>query len=408
VRLAPNATISIGFQTSDVATYAKVLGVKGVAGGDTKAQVEAIASYINHHGGLAGHPIKVVYYEASTAQQLNDPATGAQAACAKWTQDAHVFAVVDAGIDQQLLACLARAHTPVVNSGVGWGLDGLPAYQYEYAKYPTMFNIAAMTGERYDRLSIQRVVARNFFQGWDTVNGRPGPAPMKLGLGVYDDGSGRADVAVKSAKANLARFGIKVTDVYVFSGDLAQREAAEQAAVVRFRADGITHVMGNVGLPFLATAKSQHYYPRYFYPIALAVIAASAPADELRGSMGESYLPTYDVSTDPGPPTAATNQCIKIMRAAGQPVSFGTDLGGMESECDGFFFLQAALKLGGNELSEAALIRGFNALGSRLESAVTWTTSFGPTLHASALALRDLAFQEGCSCYVYVSKRNYG
>lgn len=405
--VAQNGPISIGFETSDINTYAKTLGIENASSGDTKAQVSAIVDYINHRGGLAGHQIKVVYYEASTAEQLNDPSAVDEAACAAWTQDAHVAAVVDGGQDDDLLSCLAKSGTPLIDAGSQWGLDGIPDYRATYAKYPNFFNVAAMFGETYDRISIARLVARHFFSSWDTFNGGPGTAPMKLGLETYDDGTGRAAEMIRSVSANLARYGIRLTDTFLVSGDLAQRESQQQSAVLRFRADGITHVMGNVGLPFFETAKSQHYYPRYFVPIALEVLASSAPADELNGSFGESFVPAFDVAQDPGPPTVATTLCEKIMKSAGQDPAWGTTLEAMEAECDGFFFLQAALRADGGLLTAPDLQRGFNALGSTVPSAETWTTFFGPNQHASAQVLRDLEFRDSCTCYIYTSTQNY-
>jgi hypothetical protein len=260
-----------------------------------------------------------------------------------------------------------------------------------------------MLGESFYRIGIERLVARHFFQSWDTLAGAPGTAPMKVGILVGDSPDG--NYALRTIDGQLARHGIKHTEVIRTSGDLAQQQSEAQNAVLRFHADGITHVFG-AGLAFMESAEGQHYRPRYFLAIEPSIFAQSAPAAQLQGSMGESYIPTLDSGKDPGPPSAATTLCEKVMQAAGQPPTWGTTLWQMESLCDGFFFLQDAVNTSG-VLSTAGLQQGLNSLGSRIPSAVTWQTYLGPGQHASANALRDLAFDPNCSCYFYVSKQNF-
>ncbi len=402
--------VLIGIASSDVDTYAKTLGLS-VATGDTKAQVNAIVRDINHRGGLLGRQIRLVWYKASTADELNNPQIVDQAACAAWTQDSHVFAVVGPGgvaVDNLLLACLAKANTPLIGVANPWELDGLPIYQGIYETNPNFFNIGAILGETWDRVVMARLVARNFFQSWDTLKGMRGTAPMRLGMILPDTPDG--NYALNSIRGQLARYGIKPWDVVRTSGDLSQRTSQAQSAELQFRTEGITHVFG-ASLPFMTTANGQHYYPRYLIPLTAATYSATAPADELRGSMGESYLPALDVNQaqSPGPPTAATTHCEKLMAAAGETPTYGNTSWVMDSFCDGFYFLQAAISRSGS-LSNRGLQQGLDSLGSTFPSAVTWTTNLGPGHHASVETVRDLEYHSssgGCGCFEYVSKRDF-
>ena len=397
-------TIYLGVADIDVNSYAKTLGINGVATGNIKAQAAAVIGDINKHGGLLGRQIKLVWFNASTAEELNDPQTSHQAACAAWTQDNHVFAVVGpfgTGVDDILLACLARSGTPVVGAANPWGLDTAPFFQPTFDKFPGFVNIGAMLGERFYRVAVNRLVQRGFFQGWNTATGEPGPAPLKLGVVVQDTPNGNLEL--KAIVSNLARYGIKPTDVVKLSGDLSTRSAQGQNAVLRFRGDGITHIINPTGMN---TADAQHYYPRYFIPNEPQLVGANVPASQLKGSMGESYLPAVDVGEQPAKLSAAATQCLNLMRAAGEQPAWGSVDFIMESVCDGFYGLQHAVQQAG-VLSTPGLVAGFDALGARWQAAATWTTFLGRGQHASAQALRDLAYVVSCKCFRYASAQDW-
>jgi hypothetical protein len=397
--------IYLGVPISDATTYAKALGINGIDAGDTMALYKAIVDDINSHGGIAGRHVEIVVHQFSTAQEVNDPATANQEACTDWTQDHHVFAVLNGGyvIEDVLLACLAKADTPLIGAG---GIDAQRIYQPTYTKYPMFFNVGDMLGETYDRISIRRLVARNFFQRWDTSKGAPGSAPMKVGILMHQGPEG--DHALASLEQQLARYGIKPASVVrVRTGSQGSADASN--AQLRFKTLGITHIVSNPGLAFMETAKQQGYYPRYFLPAALQVYASTAPAGQLTGAMAEDYVPAYDVAATeyPGDPTPAAAHCRNIMTKAKQDISSPSVLWAMQFECDEFFFVRAAVDVAGGLSTAAVLARGFDSLGSRAQSAMTWKTSFGPSQHASTQALRDLAWDSSCTCWRFTSKQDH-
>ena len=399
-------TIDIGVPTnSDYSSYVNTLGIKGLDVGDTTAQATAVVDDINRHGGLLGRKIRLVKHDYNTAQELNDPATADQAACADWTQDHHVFAVLSPGgaiYPGDLIECLKQADTPLIMSG---GIDAEWLYRPVYRQYPNFFDVGSMLRDRFDQVAIDRLVARKFFSSWDTLNGGPGTAAVKVGLLATDDAWGQ--MLVNSLTAQLAHHGLSFKDVIRCPAALSAGVACQQNSVLKMSSDGITHVFG-AGLGFIETAESQHYHPRYFIHAEPATFAANAPADEMNGSMAESFVPAMDVaeSQNPGDPSPATTYCKKVMLAAGQQPTYGATLWAMESICDAFYFVRDALAAS-SVLSTDGLRAGFEALGSTVPSALTWTSLFGPGEHANTRGVRDLGFDNGCSCYVYASKTTY-
>ncbi len=403
------STVYIGYGSDDVAGFLKTAGVNVGSTGDIHAQVSAIAKDINRHGGLAGHPISLVEHQFKTAETLNDPNTAAQAACTDWTQDHHVSIVVMPDVlNDLMLKCLHDAHTPVINAGGFANLQLERFYKATYSAYPTFFNVGTMLGDTYDRIAIKRLVARKFFQPWDTVAGAPGTAPMKLGL--LEPNSPGGETALRSIQAQLALYGIKPSVVIRHSTNFGQSNGESSNTVLQFRSAGVTHVIGDMGVILMSTAEGQHYRPRYLIPFFPSIFAANAPAGQLQGSMVEDHLPVVDTDAahDPGDPSPASKYCKRVMAAAGLSYTDRTTLFTMEAECDALFFVKAAIDHVG-DLSAQDLVTGFESLGSSARSAVSFNSFFSPSQHASATMLRDMSFQTpGCTCFYFTSKENYG
>jgi hypothetical protein len=403
-------TVAIGVGTADDYNgVANSFDIKGVGyEGDPKLWMQAVADDLNRHGGLQGRKIVIVKHDYDTVQLLNDPASAHQAACATWTEDHPVFAVLLAGllVDDTLLGCLAKANTPLIQ--VGAGLDYPLHYAKTYVQFPLYFNLAQMVGERYDRVAIGRLVARKFFAPWDTRTGRPGAAatPTKVGLIGFDDRDGAIQLA--NWKKELASHGLRDPSTIQCPRPLTNKISCEQSAVLRFATDGVTHVFG-ADTVFMNNAESQNYHPRYFIAVSARAFAANVSSSQLNGAMGEGYIPSNDVDTSeyPGDPTPATAYCKKVMKAAGQASADPSTLLLQLSVCDEFYFTKAAIDRAG-VLGVSALRAGLEGLGSGEQSALTWTSFLGPREHASAAALRDLVYRSDLSRFTYVSRANYG
>src|SRR5262249_35718946 len=105
----PGAPVEVGFEyATGVTAFASALGISADVG-DGQAQANAVVSWVNAHDGLAGHPIKPVYYALDLTR--TDPYSQfMQEMCSAWTQDHHVvaaFAYVNADFTP-LANCLGK------------------------------------------------------------------------------------------------------------------------------------------------------------------------------------------------------------------------------------------------------------------------------------------------------------
>jgi hypothetical protein len=62
-------------------------GYSGIDIGDTTAQADAIASYVNSHGGLLGRQVKIIFDDVPTIASAENPDQYANQVCAYYAQD---------------------------------------------------------------------------------------------------------------------------------------------------------------------------------------------------------------------------------------------------------------------------------------------------------------------------------
>ena len=177
----------------------------------------------------------------------------------------------------------------------------------------------------------------------------------KVGILTYESPEFRHAID-RAVRPTLRGYGIGSPDVQYLTppqalSDQGSLVSSIQNAVLKFRSNGVTHVMfldGNSSITyfFLKQAKSQEYYPRYgfsslSYP---SFLQANAGADQLAGTVGVGWLPTQDVEFAFLPSNPARSLCEQIQNEAGNKPVAQTDLTFQLSICSTLFTLKHGLE----------------------------------------------------------------
>ena len=383
---ATRGTVKIGFgYPMNLSAVYAAFGANNLTGDDWKSYIGPIVTWMNAHGGLAGRAIVPVYH--GTDAENGTFQSQAESECAAFTQDDHVFAVVGEIIADNQADCYARANTPFLAQ------TAVLVDHTTYDRHPGLVYQPFMISAERQGFWIDNLVAQKYFT-----------AGAKVGLLEMDNGVYHrfADTVIKP---RLAAHGIQLADEYAFTPPDSAASAGglfAQAnnAVLRFRAENITHVIlspsgGEIPFVFMQSAESQGFRPRYALNSleVPAFVTQNAPVAQLTGSVGTGWLPASDlyykeIAHGVNP---AEDLCYAITKRNGDEV---------KRYCDGLFFLAAALQKA-PEFTAAGLRAGAEALGTSYNSPWTFATRFGPGRYDGARQVRPLAFVPACSCYRY-------
>jgi hypothetical protein len=359
---------------------------------DEKKQHQPLIDYINAHGGIAGRKVLIDYYTVD-ATSNQDFATFAQAVCTHFTQDVKVFAVIWAGDDTA--PCLADAGVPLlISSPSSAAYYGTKTYDALGGYYLSINNIAF---PRYMRGMAEGLVR----MGWFPKGAKVGIAYM----GIPTEVNGIENFL----KPTLRRLGVNIVDTEKFpelqrQSDYSQTVAQAQGAALRFKSEGITHVIvpDTQGTTFMDAAQNNDYHPLYATTSYIGpVTTAPYVPEQLPGAVGFGFVPLLDVLPvdQGGPVSPAEPLCRKLMQQGGGDtgdVSWQI----MRFHCDGYFILRDALA-GVKTPNAAALTAGIEALGTRFQSSVVPGTRFAPGHYDGAMTIRPFKFIESCTCFRY-------
>jgi hypothetical protein len=399
-------TINIGIQVQNTQTSNSAgSGVTGQNSlfGDDEAGANAIVAYINAHGGIAGRKIVPVFGLFSLTSNW---ASQYQAACATFTQDNHVFAV--AGLHapspgwQTLASCLAAHKTMFI-------VDPLDlTMQSDYnADAPYLYGPGSLSGNRLGPAYVDGLVKANYFG-----------KGAKIGVFSLDEPSNVYTIKHSLVPA-LAAHGLKIADTFYAGAttsisSISQDAAQAQDAALKFKAEGINHVMfldSTVAGPllFLPAARSEQYYPRYAMTTmdggaeGAKTVAWTGSNQQLQGAIVVGWNPQWDISTVPAPAYNASQAlCDSIITQAG--VSGGQQKAPyFRNVCNYLFFLKT-LAGRAKTMTAAGLRTAANGLGANYPSGVTFTYSLGPGRYNGVSSVRLSKFTAGCECFQYTGQ----
>ena len=383
-------TVAIGIRyPNDSSALITGVGFTGINPGDSKAMAQAVVDDINARGGIAGRRIAPLYYPfdvtASTAPGGSD--SEQQKACAAFTEDNSVFAVVSPIVSGEVLqTCLAKKGVVFVDENWNYFETDMSAAGYWDPGYPNpLRSIPAL---------VDRLVATGFF------------APVaKIGV-VYQDLPNRRTVLEQALRPALARHGLKIDGTVAWT---AQGADALAAGVLQFRAAGISHVFdldpgGLETFGWMTAAESQSYRPKYAidtrnYPF---LQQGQSPPAQLANARGIGWIPSADVGVQPAADQSPLDRrCLGIVAKAGQDMSDATNVRVAMAYCDTLEFLKRAAGDASVSLTLATVKAGGEALGDRYIPTGTFSAFFGPHRHDGASTARDLVFDSTCTCFRY-------
>lgn len=377
-------------------------GANNVDPGDSAAQAAAVAKAINARGGILGRTVVLVVKDVQTLPTATDPTGTGQTVCTYFSQDHPVIAVwnINTQIDQvpTLRNCLAHARIPLFSTAARAVTDPELA-----ALTPYYYQTIMVSWDALAPVLMTRLQAQGWFGKWDARLGRPGTAPVVVGILV--DGTPEGTHVGQVLKAAVAKAGHGNAVVFQYS----EASQGQSASVQKFSGSGVTHVIvTDVELTaFQTSAATQGYKPRYGItsyndPYSNLEASGLTPAGANNGAMGVGWAPNLDVSdaNDPGR-TAGGKACDALMAKGGQSFS-NKRLAHLyaSSLCDTFTLLAEGARAGGG-LTGDALRRGIAQIAPGFSPANGFTAALGQGRPYVQGSVRDLSWGSACSCFTY-------
>ncbi|MFY9586212.1 MAG: hypothetical protein WAT66_02015, partial [Actinomycetota bacterium] len=236
------------------------LGAAGQSAADYRDIYGALIEEINKAGGIAGRKVVPVYasFDVTSSQTIDQQA---QTACAVWTQDHKVFAILAGAQGGVIQECNERAHSVNILAGG----DSVPD---TFRRYPHYVEAAGMNLIRQGSVTVKGLATGGYFD-----------KGARLGIVTWDSSNYRQTLTqgyVPQLRAVGVTMATQPAYIHVpqsFS-DLGGMNQDVNSAVLRFADQGITHVIiidgaagvcagACLGYEFLNQAKSQSFKPRY-------------------------------------------------------------------------------------------------------------------------------------------------
>lgn len=367
-----------------------------VDGGDA---IKYLVNTLNSQGGLNGRRIDPVY--SVIDPMSGDYETQAQGACANFTQDHKVAAVLSfvANYYSPTYApCIEKAGIPNMTTAIG-GVD-----EQELSKFKTLFSVLAPTINRRFTALINGLTADGFLT-----------KKNKIGVIVEDcPQNNRAYAATVAPKLNATGIPYVKRVINCANGfaDAAAIIGAFGNSVLPFKAAGVDRVMFVSGFEQLGAgtfekqAKSQSYSPSYALTStsSVGVNDMNMPAGSLPRVEAVGWSSIRDVNTLQND-SSAQQRCRTLWK--GYPkANERVNRKDVEMICEGFFSLEAGLKKSNGVSVASTLLAAFGSLGT---SYVSPTLLQGKTLvsssHRDYVTLFAITkYNTGCACFKYATK----
>jgi hypothetical protein len=393
----PRRPLSVGIVLTGTGNAAAF----GVSLGNTLSEKDvdqAVIDGINKEGGIAGRKVVPVYANTDTGSPNWE--TDFAAACATFTQDHHVVAVLGYVFNyfQSFESCLAQHGITHLNTGFN-----IPD-RTELSHYPLHLAVDTPTIDRRGMLKLDGGVAT-------------GVLTKTSKLGVLTDTCPGTERSLASTFLPTAkRLGITVAKTVTINcangnADSGSAVGAVQNAVLQFAAAGVDRVIfhavseGPPLLLFALAADSQGYRPTYLVTSManLDALKGYFPAGQRKNVHGYGWMANQDVPPNAYPtPNAAQKRCLGYLMAKGLKPTAGPDYAYAYNFCEAIFTYQRAVERTGGLSTGAQLMAAIQGFGTSVESAINNDGSaFGPRLDDAVRATRHVVYTDACGCWAY-------
>jgi hypothetical protein len=383
--------------SSDIQKYAQILDPRSQTV-DTTAVAKVIINHVNAEGGVLGRKLEPVFADQKLADSIANQDSANEAVCAAFTQDKQVAWGIINVANRISYQCMANHKTPVWDTNTGDPVDqqwAKPFLPYVYT--PVMPDSAV-----YLRKWIDRLAAQKYFTGWDPATQTPSAAsPVKVGVYYFDRNPDKR-IYETELKPALAAHGITIAADFAGDPSPAVRANQEQSAILKFRQNGVTHLLVMGPIAFVGAGGQQGWHPR----LGLGTHNQAQLTDPalLKGAVAAGYSSAIDVGAkSPGVPTPANNKCLGWVKKDLQ-----YDMESPNSSaylqavvlCDAIIVPTEAFKAAG-AFGAAALQAGLDKTHNKTPTVHTFTQGFSSTRWYGVNQLRDLAFLTSCNCWRY-------
>ena len=393
---ARGGAIDVGLFHLDEAGFLNAaMGVQ-LDAGDTNRQQRILLEDINRRGGIAGRQLRPVYFRVNE-QTTESFAALEQRACATWTEDNRVFAVLGhplVGISDNLRGCLERRGVVLIG-----GVQ--PADVETYRTFTHYVGTGSPELHRQGRLLVDVLAEQGYFE----PNGN-------VGLLTYDVPMFRR-TAQDVIEPRLRARGVPLrTTAYISApqstAEFADAQAAIAAAGMRMRSQGVTHLIildpsGGMSVTFMQAAENQRYRPRYGLTTTSGgqVTATMVPRAQLAGAVTLGWLPIMDVG-DPSPPDTPTAfaPCANLMRTNGEMIESLFAQRAAAQSCDEFAVFAAGVSAA-PAVTPDGFITGIEQLDRTVRGAQVLTLRYRTGHRDGVAAVRATVFDSSCGCFRY-------
>lgn len=397
VRLGPGVTattVKIGMiYSSDLNKAQEATGRDDLSTGDPKAQQQALVDEINRTGGFGGR--KVVLEAYSISATTSDAEQAFNAACEHFVQDVKVFAVITAG-PESFGVCLEKGGVLHVGSDLTAATDASTALQ------PHGLRPAGITMEDSARLLVDGLDQQGYFR--DSV----------VGVITFDS-KPHMEAVKKVMLPALERVGHKAADTFYVQSpkgvsDYGSMSSSISSAVLRFRTNGVTHVIifdqqGRITTFFTPAAESQEYRPRYGFTsqagFQVGLNGGGVSPEQAEGAAGIGWLPAFDVPIDRTKLSPGAKRCDEFFSRKGMPAAGENAMLIQQFQCQDAWLLDTVMDRLTADVTREAFI-GVAETAGPLLSAAGLGMGFDARNHDGVTAVRNVGWNAACGCFRYV------